>query len=117
VRDGGWSGLRLAALCIGVGAYSVSSRLENPVRDAEALFEAINKFPDCRAAILRDPKDRGTMTDHLCDEFLEKLKALSADKLPDVVALVVAGHGMQHESNVFLIPAKAKCDSERKLNE
>jgi hypothetical protein len=29
----------------------------------------------------------------------------------------VAGHGMQHESNVFLIPAKAKCDSERKLNE
>ena len=117
VRDAGWSGLRLAALCIGVGAYSGSSRLDNPVRDAEALFEAINKFPDCRAAILRDPKDRGTMTDHLCDEFLEKLKALSADKLPDVVALVLAGHGMQHESNVFLIPATAKCDSERKLKE
>jgi hypothetical protein len=62
VRDAGWSGLRLAALCIGVGAYSGSSRLDNPVRDAEALFEAINKFPDCRAAILRDPQDKSTMT-------------------------------------------------------
>ena len=34
------------------------------------LFEAINKFPDCHTAILRDPKDRSTMTDHLCNEFL-----------------------------------------------
>ena len=105
VRDAGWVELRLAALCIGVSAYSGSSRLDNPVRDAEALFEAINKCPDCRAAIVRDPQDRSTMTDHLCDEFLEKMKSLSADKLPDVVALVLAGHGMQHDSYVFLIPA------------
>ena len=57
------------------------------------------------------------MTDHLCDEFLEKLKVLSEDKLSDVVALVLSGHGIQHESNVFLIPTKAKCDSERKLKD
>ena len=62
LREAGWSGLRLAALCIGVGAYSGSSRLDNPVQDAQALFEAINKFPDCRAAILRDPQDKSTMT-------------------------------------------------------
>jgi hypothetical protein len=39
-RDAGWAGLRLAALCIGVGAYSGSlPPLENPVRDATDLFE------------------------------------------------------------------------------
>ncbi len=97
VRDAGWSGLRLAALCIGVGTYSGSLKLDNPVRDADTLFEKINKCPDCHADIVRDPQDRSTMADHVCDEFLEKLKSLSADKLPDVVALVLAGHGMQHE--------------------
>ncbi len=54
-RDAGWVGLRLAALCIGVGAYD--SKLSNlgalnARRDAEALFEAINKCPNCRAAIV-----------------------------------------------------------------
>ncbi len=48
-RDAGWESLQLAALCIGVGAYSGPPRLENPVRDVDALFKAINKFPNCRA--------------------------------------------------------------------
>jgi hypothetical protein len=110
-RDAGWAGLRLAALCIGVGAYSGSlPPLENPVRDATDLFEAINKCPDCRAAIIRDPPDKSTILDHLKDDFLEELAALPADELPDVVMVVAAGHGMQHDSNVFLIPAKAKFD-------
>jgi hypothetical protein len=117
VRDAGWVGLRLAALCIGVGAYSGSSRLDNPVRDAEVLFEAINKCPDCRAAIVRDPPDKSTVVDHLQNKFLNELAALSADKLPEVVMLVLASHGMQHESNVFLIPAKAKCDSKMLLED
>ena len=56
VRDAGWVGLRLAALCIGVGAaYPGLSKFDNPVKDAEALFEAINRCPDYRATIVRDP--------------------------------------------------------------
>jgi hypothetical protein len=89
VRDAGWSGLRLTALCIGVGAYSGSSRLDNPVRD----------------------------TDHLQNKFLNEPAALSVDKLPEVVALVLARHGMQHESNVFLVPTKAKCNSKIHLED
>ncbi len=112
-RDAGWEDLRLAALCIGVGAYPGPSRLDNPVRDADALFDAINKLPDCRAAIVRDPPDKNAILVHL-QNFLGELAALSANQLPDVVMLVVASHGMQHESNVFIIPAQAKCDS--KLN-
>jgi hypothetical protein len=108
-RDAGWARLRLAALCIGVGAYSELSELENPVRDAEALFAAINNCPDCRAAIVRDPTDKSTILEHL-KKFLSALAALPADKLPEVVVVVASGHGMQHDSNVFLIPAKAKCD-------
>ena len=58
-RDAGWAGLRLAALCVGVGAYSGSvPPLETPVRDATDLFEAITKCPDCRAAVVRDPQDK-----------------------------------------------------------
>jgi hypothetical protein len=91
--------------------------LENPVRDATDLFEAINKCPDCRAAIVRDPPDRSTIINHLKNDFLKKLAALPANKLPDVVALVLGGHGMQHDSNVFLIPARAECDSEKKLKD
>ena len=113
-RDAGWEYLRLAALCIGVGAYSGPSRLKNPVRDAFALFKAINKLTDCRAAIVRDPPDKSSIIDHL-ENFLDELAALSADKLPDVVMLVVASHGMQHESNVFIIPAQAKCNSKLSL--
>ena len=114
-RDAGWAGLRLAALCIGVGAYSGSSSLDNPVRDAEALSEAINKCPDCRAATVRDPDSSITILEHLKDDFLKELAALPVDELPDVVMVVAAGHGMQHDSNVFLVPAKAKCDDKMDL--
>ena len=98
-RDAGWVGLRLAALCIGVGAYD--SKLSNLGAlnarwDAEALFEAINKCPDCRAAIVRDPDYKNTILDHL-NEFLAELTALPADKLPEAMLLFLAGHGMQQE--------------------
>ncbi len=38
--------MKLAALCVGVSAYSEKSglvKLGNPVRDAEAVFKKINK--------------------------------------------------------------------------
>jgi hypothetical protein len=116
VCDAGWVGLRLAALCIGVGAYSGSSRLVNPVRDAEALFEAINNCPDCRAAVLRDPDSKSTILAYF-KKFLKELADLPAEKLPEVVMLLLGGHGMQHDSNVFLIPTKAKCDDEMDLED
>jgi hypothetical protein len=113
-RVAGWEDLQLAALCIGVGAYPGPSRLDNPVRDADALFEAINKFPDCRTAIVRDPTNNDAILVHL-QNFLEELAALSSDQLPDVVMLVVASHGVQYESNVFIIPTQAKFNSKLDL--
>jgi hypothetical protein len=118
-RDAGWAGLRLAALCIGVGAYN--SKLSNLCalnarRDAEALFVATNKCPDCRAVIVRDPDNKNTILDNL-NEFLAELAALPANKLPEAVLIFLAGHGRQQNSNVFLIPARTKCDNQMDLED
>jgi hypothetical protein len=57
----GWKGAKLAALCVGVSAYSEKSELKklgNAVRDAEAMFKKMKDCSNCRVAIMRDPKDR-----------------------------------------------------------
>ena len=69
-RAEGWRGLRLAALCVGVGAYAKHATLDNSVRDAEAVYHAINACAGCRAAIIRDPPDKKTIRTHLRRDFL-----------------------------------------------
>ena len=72
-REAGWRGLRLAVLCIGVSAYANHDRLGNTVRDAEAVYKAVNEYADCRAVIIRDPADKATIRKHLRTDFLEPL--------------------------------------------
>jgi hypothetical protein len=100
--------LRLAALCIGVGTYDAMPST-NAVTDAVALFKRINECADCRAAVVKDPDSKITVIDHLI-RFLDALATLPADELPEVVLILLAGHGMQSGSDVFLIPKKAKCE-------
>jgi hypothetical protein len=101
-------------MCVGVSTYSAQSglrELDNPVRDAEAVFKETNQCVDCLAAIVRNPADKDTILNHLRDDFLEPLAALPKEQMPDSVMLVLGGHGIQHGSDVFLIPANAKSDS------
>lgn len=101
-RDAGWRDLRLAALCVGVGAYAeAADRLGNTVSDAEAVYQAINACAGCRAAIIRDPADKKTIRKHLRHDFLDALAASP----PDVVFVFLAGHGVQVGSlHAYLIP-------------
>jgi len=113
-RDAGWRDLRLAALCVGVGAYAeAADRLGNTVSDAEAVYQAINACAGCRAAIIRDPADKKTIRKHLRHDFLDALAASP----PDVVFVFLAGHGVQAGTHVYLIPAKAASADETDLKE
>ena len=111
VREDGWRGLRLAVLCIGVGAYAKHNglgNLSNAVSDAEAVYKAVNECVGCRAAIIRDPADMLTIRKLLRDDFLKP----SAESPPEVVVIFVAGHGLQRGQHVYLIPIKAAIEDE-----
>jgi len=112
-RAEGWRGLRLAALCVGVGAYAKHATLANSVRDAEAVYRAVNACAGCRAAIIRDPADKKTIRTHLRRDFLDEL----AVSPPEAVLLYVAGHGVQRGHHVYLVPAAAASDDETDLAE
>ena len=63
-------------MCVGVSTYSEQSglgSLDNPVRDAEAVFKETNKRVNCRAAIVRNPADTETILQHLRHDFLKPL--------------------------------------------
>jgi hypothetical protein len=108
VREDGWRGLRLAVLCIVVGEYAKHNKLSNTVSDAEAICKAVNECVGCRAAIIRDPANTSTIRKLLRDDFLKLL----AESPPEVVVIIVAGHGLQRGQHVYLIPIKAAIEDE-----
>ena len=112
-REAGWRDLRLAVLCIGVGAYAKHGHLANAVKDAEAVYKAVNECEGCRAAIIRDPADKKTIRTHLRTDFLEPL----AKSPPALVVIFVAGHGLQHGHHVYLVPTKAASEDETDIEE
>ena len=108
-----WRGLRLAAFCIGMASYGQDCKdlktLENAVADAEVMYKKINEMPGCRAVLLKNPRRKDVMYDHLRHEFLELL----VDDLPQVVLVYAAGHGTQMGQDVCLIPVSAKLPDHR----
>ena len=106
--DTRWDNLRLAVLCIGVQEYPREYKLENPVRDAEAMYNEVNKHSRCRAAILQNPKNTGDIYNTVRKDFLEPLSR----NPPEVVALIYGGHGKQVENKLYMIPTHAKFEDE-----
>jgi len=98
-----WENLRVAALCIGVSAYAGGSALGTAVKDADAIYEAINMLDRCRAATLIDPKSRSDFQAVL-KLFLEPLSS----NPPEMVIIFFAGHGMEIDRNLFLMPTLAR---------
>ena len=101
---------------MGVGAYTKHAKLGNTVRDAEAVYHAVNACAGCRAAIIRDPPDKKTIRTHL-RAFLEELAPTGANGAPpETVLLFVAGHGVQRGHHVYLIPTAAASDDVPRRN-
>ena len=81
-----WDNHRLALLCICVEEYEATqNKLKTPVRDAEAIYNEVNKHSRCRAAILQNPKNKVDMYNTVCNNFLE---LLSSRNPPEVVVLI-----------------------------
>ena len=102
-----WKGLRLAAFCIGIAEYGKGAyeSLDNPLKDARAMYEKINEIPGCRAVLLKNPRKQHIYA-HLRKDFMEHL----AHDPPDVVLLYAAGHGVQLGHDVYIIPSSTELD-------
>ena len=71
-----WHNLRLAVICICVEEYEAPQhKLKTPVRDAEAIYNEVNKHSRCRAAILQNPKNKVDIYNTVCNNFLELLSS------------------------------------------
>ena len=101
-----WDNLRVAALCIGVKAYPGAAALSTTVKDAEAMCKEINMLDRCRAATLTDSKSRTDIYEAVRKQFLELLSS----NPPEMVIIFYAGHGMEIDRNLFLMPTLAKYD-------
>jgi hypothetical protein len=90
-----WSSLRVAGLCVGVDGYQHMSRLQNTVRDAEAVKE-LKRMKGCYSEVIRNPT---TATD-LLHQLRQRLKEPDLAKHPpQLFVLYYAGYG-----------STAKCD-------
>ncbi len=92
-----WHSLRVAGLCVGVDDYQQDSqrelqfcKLENAVRDAEAVDKALRRTPGCNSAAIRNPKTatelRYQLRTHLQEPDLAK-------DPPELFVVYYAGHG------------------------
>lgn len=90
-----------AAIVIGNSAYG-ESRLENPVRDAEAIDERLKEL-DFETVLARDLSREDTFA--AMDEFRSRFP------VAETALLFFAGHGVQHESKNYLMPIETKVRS------
>jgi uncharacterized caspase-like protein len=95
------------ALVIGNSAYTYAMELTNPVNDARAMKESLQKlgfdvdeYEDLDQAGLK----------RVIDFFGEKLKKYS------VGLFFYAGHGIQSKGSNYLIPVNAKIESEQQID-
>ena len=106
-----WRSLRVAGLCVGVDDYQQDSqrelqfcKLENAVRDAEAVDKALRRVPGCYSAAIRNPKTakelRYQLRTHLQEPDLAKAP-------PELFVVYYAGHGFLQNSKMWLVPAHA----------
>jgi hypothetical protein len=89
--------LRVAGLCVGVDDYQHLRKLQNAVRDAEAVSNALRSVPGCYSEAIRNPKTatelRHQLRTRLQDPDLAKHP-------PQLFVVYYAGHGfLQHGPN------------------
>jgi hypothetical protein len=105
----GCGALRVAGLCIGVDKYKHIGTLSNAVRDAEQVHEKLNAVPRCRCGIVKDPKIQIDMLSSV-RTFLDD--PCLREEPPELFVLSYAGHSIQREGEVYLVPTDAKLENE-----
>jgi hypothetical protein len=104
-----WGSLRVAGLCIGVDKYKHIGTLSNAVRDAEQVEAKLNAVPRCRCGIVKDPKTQIDMLSRV-RTFLDDPRL--REEPPELFVLSYAGHSIQREGEVYLVPTDAKLEDE-----
>jgi hypothetical protein len=99
-----WGKLRVAGLCVGVDDYQHLRKLQNAVRDAEAVSNALRSVPGCYSEAIRNPKTatelRHQLRTHLQEPDLAKHP-------PELFVVYYAGHGFLQHGKMWLVPAHA----------
>ena len=111
-----WRSLRVAGLCVGVDDYQHEPqfcKLQNAVKDAKAVSEALRSMPKCRSEAILNPKTatelRHQLRTHLQDHDL-------ANHPPELFLVYYAGHGFLQHGKMWLVPAHANIpDHEEEL--
>jgi hypothetical protein len=99
-----WRSLRVAGLCVGVDDYQHMRRLQNAVRDAEAVNKELKRIKGCYSEVIRNPT---TATD-LLHQLRQRLKEPDLVKHPpQLFMLYYAGHGILEHGKMWLVPAHA----------
>ena len=104
-----WASLRVAGMCIGVCNYKHIGTLSNAVRDAEQVKAKLNAVPSCRCGIVKDPKTHIDMLRSV-RTFLDDSRL--REEPPELFVLSYAGHSIQREGEVYLVPTDAKLEDE-----
>jgi len=103
-----WAGLHVAGLCVGVGDYRHEDKLDNTVRDAEEVNKRLNSVPNCYSALLENP----AWSRDLLRKIIECLQEPGLrEKPPELFLFYYAGHAIQLNSKVYLVPSMAKLDN------
>ena len=104
-----WGALRVAGLCIGVDKYKHIGTLSNAVRDAEQINAKLNAVPRCRSGIVKDPETQMKMVSSV-RTFLDEPRL--REEPPGLFVLSYAGHSIQREGEVYLVPTDAELQNE-----
>ncbi len=97
---------RRVALVVGIGTYAHAPKLDNTVRDAQAMAEALGRL-GFEAELVLDPDFR------LLGTKLRDFGLKAADA--DLTLAYFAGYGLQVDGQNFLVPADAKLERDRDL--
>jgi hypothetical protein len=96
-----WHNLHAAVLCIGLGQYTLISRLPDAVGDARELHAQANAVPDCRAELLENLNTEMAIRVGIKKFFDHTGLQETQTK---IVCIIFNCHGMQIGATVYLLP-------------
>jgi hypothetical protein len=103
-----WTGLHVVGLCVGVGNYRYEDKLDNAVRDAEEVHKKLKSVPNCYSTFLENP----STSSELLRKIIACLKETGLREIPpELFLFYYAGHAIQLNSKVYLVPRMTKIDN------
>ena len=108
-------GLRVQALCIGVGEYGGGvgelAKLPNATADAKSMARCVDELGGSKAQLVENLARKCDMMQGLKD-FVSKV---DADRPPRIILVFYAGHGMQQGDAIYMLPTRANPKTPQQL--